>query len=135
MNGFSLNPLDALDDEVDLTNLADPLLMLSAMLMMLLAPFSVIASNLAELPGGAAQPTKQAPAISFDAQGALFWDRQPISSEELKRRLAELRQAGQPNIVYLAGDRDARYETSLVIKAALAENGIEVQELVRPPEK
>ncbi len=136
MNEYDLNPMHGHDDEVDLTNLADPLLLLSAMLMLLLSPFSVVATNLAELPGGATPPGAEAPvAISFDAQGGLFWNREAVNREELKQRLADLRKTGPTPVVYLAGDRDAKYEASLVVKAALAEFGVEVQELVRQSEE
>jgi biopolymer transport protein ExbD len=120
-----------LDDEVDMTNLADPLLALSAMLMLLLSPFSVVATNLANLPDQPAAAPEEAPVtIGFDAQGGLFWNREAVSSDELVARLADLKQSEAAPIVYLAGDRDAKYEVSLEIKAALADLGLEVQELV-----
>ena len=132
MNAYDLNPLTGHDDEVDMTNLADPLLALSAMLMLLLSPFSVVATNLASLPGQPTADQQQASAaISFNAQGELFWDRELVSREELSERLAAFKQTGSPPTVYLAGDRDAKYEVSLQVKAALADLGLEVQELVR----
>ena len=87
-----LNTLAGHDDEVDMTNLSDPLLALSAMLMLLLAPFSVVATNLANVPGQPAADQQQPPvAISFNADGELFWNREPIGREELSHRLANLR--------------------------------------------
>jgi biopolymer transport protein ExbD len=128
----ALNSLADHDDDVDLINLADPFVALSAMLMLLMVPFSVVAANLANLPGQPAADQQQAPiAISFNAQGELFWNREPISREELSDRLAALKQAGSPLTIYLAGDKDCRYEVSLQVKAALADLGLEVQELVR----
>jgi len=129
---YDLNTLAGHDDEVDMTNLSDPLLALSAMLMLLMAPFSVVATNLANLPGQPTADQQQAPlAISFNAQGELFWNREPVSREELSDRLAALKQAGSRPTVYLAGDKDCRYEISLQVKAALADLGLEIQELVR----
>ncbi len=127
-----LNTLAGHDDEVDMTNLSDPLLALSAMLMLLLAPLSVVARNLANVPGQPAADQQQPPvAISFNADGELFWNREPIGREELSHRLANLKKAGSVPSVYLAGDRNAKYEVSLQVKAALADLGLDVQELVQ----
>ena len=130
------NPLQSHDDEVDLTNLADPLLVLCAMLILTWQSLSVVASDLAETHGDKADPASSSPvAISFTENGKLYWNQEPIEMEQIGKRLKDLKQADPETTVYLAGERNAKYETSLLIKAQFAEHGWKIKELVRQPNK
>ena len=122
------------DDEIDLTNLIDPLVMICGLLMLLMPVvkgLNVRSSDLAEVGGNEvpAVAEKDRQLIEFDATGKLTWNEQPLEEEELKARLQSL---PSESVVFLAGDDAAPYGTALKIRCQMQDAGIQVYELTEP---
>ena len=123
------------DDDVDLTNLIDPLVLLSGLLMLVMpsvSQFHVREAKLAEAGGTAANITDEhAPLIEFLQDGRLLWNQQPIADTQLAQQPQMLPPKSR---ILLAGDRQADYGTGLKLRSQLQDAGLQVVELTsRPP--
>lgn len=62
--------------------------------------------------------------VSINAQGEIFWDAEPISLEELKRRFdSEVAQGGDPQI-QLRADKEGKYDTVAQVLATASGAGL-----------
>jgi len=127
------DPSHIQDDEVDLTNLADPLLVLSAMLILTWQTLAVVATNLVDGSGApVAAEAREGVSISLMADGRVFWNREPIELRQIGRRLDQLKGRPSGQTITLAGERDCRYGASLIVKSEAVKRGLKVKEVIRP---
>lgn len=123
------------DDEIDLTNLIDPLVMLCGLLMLLLPTIkglTVRSSDLAAV-GGIEVPAvakNDRLLIEFDADGKLTWNGEALDENAVSERFQAL---AKDSIVFLAGDQAALYGTGLRIRCKLQDAGIQAYELTEQP--
>lgn len=121
------------DDDVDLTNLVDPMVMLCGLLMILMPTISNLQVRQAELAETGGKPADVAisdlPRLEFMADGRMTWNDEPLSDSQLTERVQQLPPKSQ---VLLGGDHRATYGQGLRIRSELQNHDIEVLELVKP---
>lgn len=126
-----LNETD--DDEIDLTNLIDPLVLLCGLLMILMPQLTDLRTRETQLvpaDGSPLQsPSEQTPLLVLSHDGSLFWSDEPLSMSQLIDRLQQLPPRSR---VLLAGDARASYGDSLKLRALLQDHGVQVMELTTP---
>lgn len=87
-------------------------------------------------PAQAAQPAPQKPdavTLAIDAQGQIFWNREPIAMAELRARLAQAAaQRPQPD-VRLHADRNTRYQELAEVMAAAQNAGLQKMGFITDP--
>jgi biopolymer transport protein ExbD len=136
LDDFAVAPADTDGDEVDLTNLIDPLVMLVALLMLIMPPLQQLRVRqdlqLTESGGGTSVQSleKRQSLLEINASGELLLDSQPVSDEQFRQYIEEL---AKGTGIQLAGDRNASYGRGLQIRSLLQDHGIQVFELVRQP--
>ena len=80
-----------------------------------------------ELPKTAAEinePPPQVLQISIDADGAIFWDTQKISLDELHQRFVAEVAAGKDPQVHLRADKEGKYDTVAQVLATASSAGL-----------
>lgn len=80
-----------------------------------------------DLPKTSAQVSEALPEvlqISIDKDAGIFWDSQPISIEELKKRFVEQAKAGKNPSIQLRADKDGKYDTVAQVLATASESGL-----------
>ena len=105
---------DDSDDEVDLTNLVDPMVMLCGLLMILMPTVSQLQVRQAELAETGGKPADIAvstlPRLEFMADGQMTWNEEPVTQPQLAERLKQLPADSR---VLLGGDQRATYGQGL----------------------
>jgi len=106
--------------DINVTPLVDVMLVL-LVIFIITAPLLSYAIKL-ELPNDPAPASEPAPAtvrLSIDAAGAVFWDGEPVSDEELTARLTEAAKTTTLPELHLRADKATRYERiSFVLSTA-----------------
>ena len=121
------------DDVVDLTNLIDPLVLLSGLLMLVIPSVNIHIreAKLTEAGGPSATASDEnAPLIEFLNDGRLLWNQQPVTQTQFAQQLRTLPDKSR---VLLAGDHEARYGTGLTLRVQLQDAGLHVVELTSRP--
>ncbi len=126
-------PDDDADDDVDLTNLVDPMVMLCGLLMILMPTVSNLQIRQAQLAETGGEPADvsvtELPRLEFMADGRMTWNDEPLTQPQLVVRLQQLPPKSK---MLLGGDHRATYGQGLKIRSELQTHGIEVLELVKP---
>jgi len=132
----------ALDDdtevmnEINMTPLVDVMLVL-LIIFIITVPVMKHAIQV-ELPSATAQRQSVKPetiALSVDAQGAYFWNQNPVSEPELGRLLeAEAAKEPQPEL-HIRGDKAVRYEFVVQAMAQARAAGLHKIGFVTEPKK
>lgn len=119
------------EDQVDLTNLIDLMVVICAVLMICLPAYSTIATQLARQ-GHVGPANAEAPPIivGFNAGEELRWNDEEVTWNQLEERLRNLPRE-RPCKVLVAGDEGASYGFSIRLRAMLAKQGLEVNELTK----
>lgn len=119
------------EDQVDLTNLIDLMVVICAVLMICLPAYSTIATQLARQghvrPANAEEPPIT---VSFSADEQLRWNEEDVTWSQLEERLRSLPRE-RPCKVLVAGDEGASYGFSIRLRAMIAKQGVEVNELTK----
>lgn len=134
---LNLSPLaQAHDDEVDLTNLADPLLVLSAMLILTWQSFAVMATDLVEGPDQSAGVQEQ-PRVSISVMedGRISWGQDCVEMEQIERRFDAVKKSAPQTTIYVAGERKATHGAVEDIKVQAIRRGLKVKGIVRQPRR
>jgi biopolymer transport protein ExbD len=134
--GFGKDERSAPMSDINMTPLIDVMLVL-LVIFIITAPLLTRAVKL-DLPRAtatAAPDTAQTVALSIDAKGQLFWDREPLSETQLRSRFAAAgKQASVPEI-HLRADRSTRYETIARVMADAQRAGLSRIGFVTLPER
>lgn len=80
-----------------------------------------------DLPKTSAQINEAPPEvlqISIDQNAGIFWDDQPISLEELKKRFDEQAKAGKNPSIQLRADKEGKYDTVAQVLATASTAGL-----------
>lgn len=80
-----------------------------------------------DLPTTSAQVNEAPPEvlqISIDKDAGIFWDSQPISLEELKKRFDEQAKAGKNPSIQLRADKEGKYDTVAQVLATASASGL-----------
>jgi biopolymer transport protein ExbD len=124
LGGNSGKPMTAMSD-INVTPMVDVMLVL-LVIFIIAAPLLNHAVRL-DLPSAQAEAVPQdidTVTLSFDAQGALFWDAELVKLDELEKRLALIaKQKPQPEIL-LRADKSTRFELIAQVMAAAQNNGL-----------
>jgi biopolymer transport protein ExbD len=122
---FNDNQQPAPMADINVTPMVDVMLVL-LVIFILAAPLFTQSIKL-DLPSAPATPTQAEPktvTVSVDADGNIFWDKTPVSQNELNQRLVIAgKQQPQPQL-QLRADKNTRYQTIAVIMGAAQANGV-----------
>lgn len=111
--------------DINVTPMVDVMLVL-LVIFIIAAPLLNHAVRL-DLPSAQAEAVPQnidTVTLSFDAQGALFWDAELVQLDDVEKRLALIaKQKPQPEIL-LRADKSTRFELIAQVMAAAQNNGL-----------
>jgi len=120
------------DSEIDLTNLLDLMVILTAALMLTISPISALSTRLPEVNSNKSGLNPQSTIlISFSKSESLRWNNEPITWSELEKKVQKYSHKTDCPEVLLAGDSDASYGLSVRLRALLGKFGLKVKELAR----
>jgi biopolymer transport protein ExbD len=123
--GFNDNGQPAPMAEINVTPMVDVMLVL-LVIFILAAPLFTQSIKL-DLPAAAATPTPadaKTVTLSIDAGGNIFWDKAPVTQNELNQRLIVAgKQQPQPQL-QLRADKNTRYEVIAQIMGTAQANGL-----------
>lgn len=112
-------------NEINLIPLID--IMLVLMIIFLVTATVLNPTVPLDLPKTSAQINEAPPEvlqISIDQNAGIFWDDQPISLEELKKRFDEQAKAGKNPSIQLRADKEGKYDTVAQVLAIASTAGL-----------
>lgn len=117
---------DAELSEINMTPLVDVMLVLLIIFMLTVPVLTdAVHVNLPQATTAASPKKTETIALSVDASGQLFWNKDAISLDELAQRLLPLaRQADQPEL-QLRGDKAVPYEKVAQVMAIVQKSGMQ----------
>lgn len=120
--------------EINMIPLIDVMLVL-LVIFMVTAPLMSHAVKV-NLPTASSAPVKPAEKIdiSLDGQGQLYWDKKPMSKEEVLSLLVEKGLTAPETEVHLHADKDTRYELIAEVMAGAAQAGLSKIGFVTQPD-
>lgn len=123
--GFNDNQHSAPMADINVTPMVDVMLVL-LVIFIITAPLFTHAIKL-DLPSAQSAPAPAEPttiSLSINGEGAIFWNNDPVSQDELTAKLAiAAKQQPQPQ-VQLRADKGTRYEVIAQVMAAAQTNGV-----------
>ncbi|MDQ8037614.1 MAG: biopolymer transporter ExbD [Pedobacter sp.] len=133
--GFNQQGSNAPMAEINMIPLIDVMLVL-LVIFMVTAPLMSHAVKV-NLPTASSAPVKPSEKIdlSLDGSGQLYWDKQPLSKEEVLARLNETGLKAPDTEVHLHADKDTRYELIAEIMSGAAQAGLSKIGFVTQPGK
>ena len=130
MSVFNNSSLFREEDEVDLTNLIDLMVVICAVLMVTLPAYSALATQLTKQSCSAqSAPTDPPVVMRFSDNEALTWNDDKVSWDQAVRRVQALKDSEKNTSVLIIGDERASYGFSVRLRAMIASQGVEVNEL------
>lgn len=122
--------------EINMIPLIDVMLVL-LVIFMITAPMMTHAVKI-DLPQANSQPQQPLPVepvnLTIDADGQLFWNREAVSREQLRQKLAQLGQEPDPAELHVRADRNAAYHFIAEALADAASAGVSRIGFVSEPE-
>jgi biopolymer transport protein ExbD len=123
--GFNDNQHSAPMADINVTPMVDVMLVL-LVIFIITAPLFTHAIKL-DLPSAQSAPAPAEPttiSLSINGEGAIFWNNDPVSQDELTAKLSiAAKQQPQPQ-VQLRADKGTRYEVIAQVMAAAQTNGV-----------
>lgn len=112
-------------NEINLIPLID--IMLVLMIIFLVTATVLNPTVPLDLPKTSAQVNDTPPdvlQISIDADGQIFWDKTPLSLDELETRFAQEASAGKDPQIHLRADKEGKYDTVAQVLAVASGVGL-----------
>jgi biopolymer transport protein ExbD len=132
--GFNDNHQAGPMAEINVTPMVDVMLVL-LVIFILSAPLFTHSLQL-DLPTAKSAPAPEKPqtvSVAIDAAGKLYWQDQPVTLEELTRRMAEAAGKQPQPEVQLRADKATRYEVIADVMSAAQGNGLNKLGFVTDP--
>ncbi|WP_034295340.1 biopolymer transporter ExbD [Herbaspirillum sp. RV1423] len=132
--GFNDNQQAGPMAEINVTPMVDVMLVL-LVIFILSAPLFTHSLQL-DLPTAKSAPTPEKPQtvnIAIDAAGKLYWQEQPVTLEELTRRMADAAGKQPQPELQLRADKATRYEVIADVMSAAQSNGLNKLGFVTDP--
>jgi len=132
--GFNDNHQAGPMAEINVTPMVDVMLVL-LVIFILSAPLFTHSLQL-DLPTAKSAPAPEKPqtvSVAIDAAGKLYWQDQPVTLEELTRRMAEAAGKKPQPEVQLRADKATRYEVIADVMSAAQSNGLNKLGFVTDP--
>jgi len=132
--GFNDNHQAGPMAEINVTPMVDVMLVL-LVIFILSAPLFTHSLQL-DLPTAKSAPAPEKPqtvSVTIDAAGKLYWQDQPVTLEELTRRMAEAAGKQPQPEVQLRADKATRYEVIADVMSAAQGNGLNKLGFVTDP--
>ena len=127
---------DDFNPEINTTPLVDVMLVL---LIIFIITIPVINQSVKiDLPRATSQPQDLKPEninLDIDAQGQIFWNREPIDASQLQIRIATAAQKTPQPELHLRAERTTQYEKVAQVMAAAQSGGLSKIGFVTEPEK
>ncbi|WP_334190324.1 ExbD/TolR family protein [Noviherbaspirillum sp.] len=123
--GFNDNKHQAPMADINVTPMVDVMLVL-LVIFIITAPLFTHAIKL-DLPDAQSAPAPEKPetiSLSIDADGAVFWNNDPVQQQDLAARLALAAQQKPQPEVQLRADKSTRYEVIAQVMSAAQTNGL-----------
>jgi biopolymer transport protein ExbD len=128
MNAPNENPTPRVRARIEIIPLIDVIFFLLATFVLFTLSLTRIQSIWVELPQ-VPPPDQRAVvepiSIQVSAEGLLFWNREPVSHDDLPARLMALKQGGGDPRVLVAGDDKARFGAAVIVLDQVRQAGIE----------
>lgn len=121
--------------DINVTPLVDVMLVL-LIIFMVTAPMMTKGLDV-KLPNASAKPLpqkKEPVEVTLNAEGKVFLNKIPVGEDTLKQRLADMKNEGSAEQVFLRADRSVAYGLVANVVAAVREAGIENLGLVTEPD-
>lgn len=125
MQAFDLDEDDDLMNEINMTPFIDVMLVL--LIVFLVAVPAIHRSIAIDLPragGGAPPPTPAHVSVAVRADGALFWNNEPIAADALLQRIRKTAQADPQTELHLEADRKVPYERVAEVMSTAQAGGL-----------
>ncbi|VVE36097.1 MULTISPECIES: biopolymer transporter ExbD [Pandoraea] len=126
---------DGMMSEINMTPLVDVMLVL---LIIFIVTLPVLNHSVKlDLPQASSQPEDTKPAkvdVSIQADGTVFWDKQPVDEAALKARLAQAAGATPQPELHLFADKNVRYESVAKVLADAQTAGVTKLGFLTEPE-
>ncbi len=125
----------SLKADINVTPLVDVMLVL-LIIMMLIAPMlrQVVPLTLPEANNTAAKPdTQHQTVVAIDSQSKFYVNSIPVTTEELVPRVQRALEDNNEKLVYVKGDKDAKYSAIMEAMDALRKAQIENIALITDP--
>lgn len=133
--GGGLDDIEEPMSEINMTPLVDVMLVL---LIIFMITVPVLTHSIkVDLPRAENQPNEIEPetiAIAVDEHGAVYWNEEAVTEEDLERRLGEAAQQEPQPEIHIRGDRAAEYEHVIRVMAASQRAGIRKLGFVTEPQ-
>ncbi len=126
---------DAMMSEINMTPLVDVMLVLLIIFIVTLPALNHAVKL--DLPQASSQPEDTKPAkvdLSIQADGTVFWDKQPIDDATLKARLTQAAEAQPQPELHLFADKNVRYESVARVLSEAQTAGVTKLGFVTEPE-
>jgi biopolymer transport protein ExbD len=123
--GFDDNKQQQPMADINITPMVDVMLVL-LVIFIITAPLFTHAIKL-DLPNAQSAPAPEKPetiSLSINAEGALFWNGEPVKQDELGPKLAAAAQKNPQPELQLRADKNARYETLAQVMSAAQNSGM-----------
>ena len=134
--GFTQNQAHQPVAEINMIPLIDVMLVL-LVIFIVTAPLLTHAVRI-DLPQAAAQPAPQKPetvALALDGEGRVYWNREPVTLDALRPRLAQAAaQQPQPEL-HLHADKNTRFQALAELMAAIQNAGLQKVGFITDPGK
>ncbi|AJC21181.1 ExbD/TolR family protein [Pandoraea pulmonicola] len=126
---------DGMMSEINMTPLVDVMLVL---LIIFIVTLPVLNHSVKlDLPQASSQPEDTKPTkvdVSIQADGTVFWDKQPVDEAALKARLAQAAEAQPQPELHLFADKNVRYESVAKVLADAQTAGVTKLGFLTEPE-
>jgi|SRR6478672_5112752 len=123
--GFNDNKHQAPMADINVTPMVDVMLVL-LVIFIITAPLFTHAIKL-DLPDAQSAPSPEKPetiSLSINADGAVFWNNEPVRQADLGARMAQAAQKKPQPEVQLRADKSTRYEVIAQVMSAAQTNGM-----------